>query len=34
MPVQTSERGSDKYNAEGPAAEVSLQLPETIGKRF
>ena len=29
----TSERGSLKYNAEGPALEAPLQQPETSGKR-
>ena len=34
MFVLTFERGLFKFNAEGPAFEVLLELPETIGKRF
>lgn len=33
MLAQTLERGPLKLNAEGPAPEAPLQLPETTGKR-
>ena len=33
MPDPTLERGLYKYNAEGPALEEWLKLPEKIGKR-